>query len=516
MTAYTPPVDETRPAEAAGGRASRRRAAARPGGSGGRTSALLVFALPALATLACVLPGLGDRQLWRDEHATWWASTLSYHDLARLIKHIDVVFTPYYALMHLWILVAGDSPAALRLPGAVAMAVSAGLVGLVGRRMFSVRTGLLAGLLFAVVPAITRYGQEARPYAFATMFALLATLLLLRALDRPGLKVWTLYGLAVAATGFGHLVAMSVIAGHLILVVLAKRRGDRIVHYAFAGAALLGLSITLPMVLQGSGQSGQIAWNKTTTQDLIDYPQELFGSWITGGAVMGLGVLGLLVARRHALLLAAWAVLPPVLTFVTADQLHLFLPRYLLFTIPAWTLLAAAAVTRLAGRLDPEARPGAVAKAFGGLLVVAAAAGYAFVALPAIGDAKKDLDEEPDYRAAANAIVAGEKAGDGMIFNGGLSERRAMAYELRDREAPEDVLMEFTPQENGTYGATECRRPARCLADADRLWLVSTIRDGKPLLTGMDEKTAAIIDKDFEAARTVELHRVTVQVLERK
>jgi mannosyltransferase len=511
MTAYTPSVDETQ-APGQDASADHSRAASGPG----KGSALLVFALPALATLACVLPGLGHRQLWRDEHATWWASTLSWHDLGRLIEHIDVVFAPYYAAMHLWIRVAGDSAAALRLPEALAMAVAAGLVGLVGRRMFAVRTGLLAGLLFAVVPAVTRYGQETRSYAFATMFALLATLLLLRALDKPSLRTWTGYALAVAATGFSHLVAMSVIAGHLWLVVQAKRRGDRIAHYAFAGAALLGLSITFPMVAQGSGQSGQIAWNVTTTKDLTEFPLELFGSWITGGAVMGLGLVGLLVARRYAVMLGAWALLPPVLTFVTANQLHLFLPRYLLFTIPAWTLLVAAAITRLAGRLDPEARRGAGAQVLSGVLVAAVAAGYAFVAWPAIGEAKQDLPTEPGYRGAANVIAAREKPGDGMIFNGVMSERRAMAYELRDREAPKDVLMEYTPQQNGSYGATECRLPARCLKGVDRLWLVSTVSDGRPLLAGKDPKAAAVIKKDFKAVRTVKLNHVVVELLERK
>lgn len=166
-------------------------------------------------------------------------------------------------------------------------------------------------------------------------------------------------------TGFGHLVALSVLAGHLGLVVLAKRRGDRIAHYAFAAAAVLGLSIVFPMLAQGSRQSGQIAWNTTTTDDLIDFPEKLFGSWITGGAVMGLGLLGLLAVRRYAVLLAPWALLPPILAFLTADRLHLFLPRYLLFTIPAWTLLVAAGVTRIAGRLEPGVRRGAGARARG-------------------------------------------------------------------------------------------------------------------------------------------------------
>ncbi|WP_330459312.1 glycosyltransferase family 39 protein [Streptomyces sp. NBC_00820] len=502
---HAPAAEDTAP----DGRAARRRAASGGGG------AVLAFVLPTLTALACVLPGLGRRQPWRDEQATWWAATLSWHDLGLLIDHIDVVFTPYYAAMHLWIAVAGDSPAALRLPGALAMAGSAGLVALLGRRIFAPRTGLLAGLLFAVVPAITRYGQEARPYAFATLFALLATLLLLRVLDRPSLKGWTWYALAVAATGYGHLVALTVLAGHLGLVVQARRRGDRIAHYAFAAAALLGLSAVFPVLAQGSGQSGQIAWNNTTASDLTGYPQELFGSWVTGGAVLCLGVLGLAVAGRHAALLGPWAVLPPLLTLATADQLHLFLPRYLLFTIPAWTLLAAAAVTRLAGRLEPAARRGGGARALGALLVTAVAAAYAFAAWPAIGDAKKDLPQEPDYRAAAHVVAAGQRSGDGIVFNGGLSERRAMAYELRDRRAPKDVLMEWTPQQNGSYGATECGRPARCLKEVDRLWLVSTISDGRPPLAGMNARTAALLGTDFKAVRTVKLHRVTVQVLAR-
>ncbi|MBW8801678.1 MAG: glycosyltransferase family 39 protein [Streptomyces sp.] len=513
MTAYTPSVDETAAQDPEDDASSDHR---RSADGAGRGSAWLAFLLPALVAAACVVPGLGGRQLWRDEHATWWASTISWHDLGRLIGSIDVVIAPYYAAMHLWIDVAGDSAAMLRLPEALAMAVSAGLVGLLGRRMFAVRTGVLAGLLFAVVPMITRYGQEARPYAFATMFALLATLWLIRALDKPSLRNWTLYGLAIAATGFSHLVAMAVLAGHVWLVFLAKKRGDRIAHYAFAGAALLGLSITFPMVAQGTGQSGQIAWNVTTTKDLTQFPDTLFGSWITGGAVMALGVVGLMVAGRYSVLLAAWAVLPPVLTFATANQLHLFLPRYLLFTIPAWTLLVAAALTRLVGRLDPEARRGTGAQVLSGLLVAAVAAGYAFVAWPAIGDAKKDLPMEPDFRGAANVVAAGEKPGDGMVFNGGMSERRAMAYELRDRKAPKDVLMEYTPQENGSYGATECRKPASCLKGTDRLWLISTVSDGRPPLTGMNEKTAAAIEKSFKAGRTVKLNHIVVRVLERK
>lgn len=498
-------------APADGGRRSRRRTTHHPAGTA------LVFLLPALVTLGVVLRGIGDRQLWRDEHATWWAASLSFGDLGALIKNIDVVLAPYYVVMHLWISVFGTSPTALRIPAAIAMAVAAGLLGLLGRRLFTPRTGLLAGLLFAAVPSVTRYGQETRPYAFAVACTLLSTLLLLRVLDRPTLKGWALYAVSLPLVGYSHLVSLSVLAGHLGLVVLAKRGGDRTAHWAFAAAATFGLSFVLPMLAQGSGQSGQIAWNNPTFQDLVDHPQELFGSWVTGGAVMVLGLLGLLAARRYAVLLAPWVLLPPVLTYLTSAQLHLFLPRYLLFTVPAWLLLAAAAVTRLAGQLTEAAaaRSGAGRRVVGAVLVLASAAAFVWVAQPGIAQARRNDSAEPDYRKAARIVTAGQKAGDGIAFSGQKSERRAMSYELRDDAGrPEDVLLYRTPQQSGSFGGVECPLPAKCLAGTDRLWVVSTSQLGKPF-ADMSERTTEVLDTYFKVARIQNLTNVRVVLLER-
>src|SRR5690242_13463386 len=84
--------------------------------------------------LSCV--GLGERSLWNDEYATWYASTLSPRDLVRLLDHIDTVVGAYYTFMQLWIRAFGDSPTSLRLPSAIAMAGAAALVAAVGRRLF--------------------------------------------------------------------------------------------------------------------------------------------------------------------------------------------------------------------------------------------------------------------------------------------------------------------------------------------------------------------------------------------
>ncbi|MFF7210403.1 glycosyltransferase family 39 protein [Streptomyces sp. NPDC008238] len=511
----TEPAHEPAPAPAGEEPAPRRHG--RPEDGGSRATTALLFLVPAGLTLALTLHGIGDRQLWRDEHATWWATGLSLGDLGALIRNIDVVFAPYYFVMHLWVLVAGDSPTALRIPAAFAMAAAAGLLALVGRRMFTPATGLLAGLVFATVPSVTQYGEEARPYAFAVAFVLLSTLILLRVLETPSLRGWAAYAVTIPLIGFSHLVSLSVLAGHLGLVVTAKRKGDRIAHWAFAASALTGLSVVLPMLAQGSGQSGQIAWNNPTFQDLVNHPEKLFGSWVTGGAVMGLGVAGLLVARRYAVLLAPWVLLPPVLTYLTAAQLHLFLPRYLLFTVPAWVLLASAAVTRLSGPLNAAARTGTARRVVAGALVAAAAVVFAWQAQPGLALARQNDPAEPDYRAAAKVVAHGLRPGDGIAFSGQKSERRAMAYEFRDAGTsgrPKDVLMWRTPQEMGNFGALECPEPAKCLAKTDRLWVVSTSQLGKPF-ADMPEKTAVLLSSRFKVADTDSLPNVRVLLLER-
>ena len=83
--------------------------------------------VPAVVAILVVGQGLGRRQLWRDEMATWVASTKSLSGLRDLIGSMDVVLAPYYVLMHGWIAVFGDSEISLRMPSLLAAALAAAL-----------------------------------------------------------------------------------------------------------------------------------------------------------------------------------------------------------------------------------------------------------------------------------------------------------------------------------------------------------------------------------------------------
>ncbi|MEU5222274.1 glycosyltransferase family 39 protein [Streptomyces toyocaensis] len=384
------------------------------------------FHVPALTTLAGCLRGLGERSSWRDEHATWWAASLSLGDLYELTRHVDLALVPYYVFMHLWVSVSGDSLTVLRLPSALAMATAGGLVGLLGRRMTrSLRGGLVAGTLFAIVPTVARYGQEARPYALAMLAALLSFLALLRALERPTPRRWVLYTVTVPLMGWSHMVALTALIAHLGTVLSVRGEGDRGSVTAWSAAVTAGLTPVVPLVVLASGQAQQIAWNTPAWNDIVSMPYMLFRS-PAAAVVIGGAVIALTRARRWRLPrepgsgadavtplipLALWALAPFLITVVTAWWLHLFLDRYLLFTVPAWILLATIGIQRL------TARPGRGVT----LVLIAVLSACVPFGREAIA---RNTPREPDYHSVATTILAGQRPGDAIAYTHHRNARR--------------------------------------------------------------------------------------------
>jgi mannosyltransferase len=419
--------------------------------------------VPAVVVAVISLPGLGDRPLWYDEYTTWYAANISTGDLFHLLGREDAVLGPYYVFMRGWTHFAGVSEASLRLPSALAMVAAAALVVLIGERLLGARAGVVAGLLFAVIPNTTRYAQEARPYGLAMAFALLATLLLLRTLEDPAWPRWLGYAAALALTGLAHLVAVLIVLPHLVAVLWPPRERRRILW--FLGAAGVGGAACLPFVILGSGQSWAISWIHVTASSLRSFPSALAGGQTVAIAVATLALVGVVLAvgthRRTVAFLATWALGPFLVCLVTAPFLHLFLYRYLLFTIPAWCLLAALAVLALDGRWLSVAGPA--------LLLI----WVGYLALPSLPQAAV-LPGEPDFRAAAHTVATHEQPGDGIIYSGSTRDARLdFSYELRQLPQPKDVLLAEPSQQVGTYDARECTHPDQCLASTSRVWVIA-------------------------------------------
>ena len=191
---------------------------------------------------------LGRLSLWRDEAYTVDAVGRPLPRVFAMLAHTDAVNGAYYVLMHAWAGVAGTSPAALRLPSLLAMAVAAVVTAAIGGRLARAGrlpapalTGVVAGLLFTAAPQVTRYAQDARAYGFVTMWATVATYLLLRALADGRWRWWTAYGAAIVAVGLFNLLAVLLVAAHGVTVWIARARQRAALASAGpAGAALAG------------------------------------------------------------------------------------------------------------------------------------------------------------------------------------------------------------------------------------------------------------------------------------
>ncbi|MGC5288067.1 glycosyltransferase family 39 protein [Micromonospora sp. DT231] len=476
-----------------------------------------VWVPPALLTLAVTLTGLGSAQLWRDELATWSAASRSPEDLARLAGTIDAATGPYYLLMHGWTAIVGDSTIALRGPAVLAMTVAAGLLAVLGARLVDRRTGLFAGLLFAVLPGTSRYGQEARPYALATMLAVLATLLLVAALRRPSWARWAGYAAAVAALGLLHLIALTLLAAHGLVVLLVWWRGPAVAGVAarhhraderdrrvwrWVVAVVPAALLVAPLLLKARAQrSRQLDWvHLVRLDDLTALPGGVAQSSVVGGLLVGVAALGAARLGRRALLPVSAVLLPVLLLFAAGEVVPLWVPRYLVFVVPFACLLAGAAVAAVA---PPAA------------LAVVVLAGL--LGLPD-QTALRRTHEWPrsapvDYAGAARVIADGQRPGDAVVYSprqSWLFLDLGIEYHLDD--PPRDVLVTEDEVRRGDLWAAECPQPTQCLAGTTRVWLVISGRHAEPLAAVTGVKGDAL-RADFTVAQVWPRPGLTVALL---
>ncbi|MGV9266233.1 glycosyltransferase family 39 protein [Kitasatospora sp. NPDC003701] len=493
-----------------------------------------VWLWPALAMLCVGGYRLGTPELWRDEVATWTVATRPLGDLLGLLGHIDASNGAYYLLMHGWTSMFGDSAIALRLPSVLAMAGAAAFVALTAQRLFGGRVAAIGGgLLFTVVPLISRYAQEARSYALVTCAVAAATWFLLRALERPALRRWAPYCAAMAVAGVGHLISFATLAGQLAVVLLHlwRTRGavERRLFWQYPLAVLVAALPVLPVVLLGSRQSGrQLGWIGTPTlYQLRHFGEPLFGSAPVFHTFVLLGLLALVLPgrRQASLQLLLLAVLPVVgVWLVSHGSTSYFVERYLLFTVPAWAALAGGGVqavyTTVAAAARRSRTPRQV-RAAGALLALGLVAVPALVALPKQSSVRyagsHSFSREP-YRAAADLITAGYRPGDGLATPLGDQSwamvEQGVSYYLPEDVRPFPVFVERSALAAQDLFPTACPQPAACLGQGQRTWLLVLGDTTEPLSAVPPEQAQALRARYGPPDRVMPLGGVTLALLD--
>ena len=456
----------------------------------------LPWAVPTLVMAALGVLGVGRPALWSDELATWGMATVSWHDMFAVLHWVDLAIAPYYVLVHAWVGVAGASDLAIRLPSVVAMAAAAGLTGALGARLANRWVGLLAGLIFAVLPGTARYAQEARAYALTTFVAVLATFLVVGLAQRPAWWKYPGYVLSVAVLGVLHPVALLLLGAHGWIVFAYHRR--RILPWVVAAA--LGSAPGAVLLWYSEKQKSQVAWIPRPSREvLLRFPEDLAGTAVLGVLLVALALFSLPL-RRTAAVATAWAVLPFLGLVAAAQQTPIFLARYLLFTLPAWALLAALALGR--------AR---IWWGIAGLVLIAA------LGIPTQLQIRTPDGHGEATRQLADIVAQGERPGDGIVYGmtddgGNWVGRDSIARYLPADQRPLDVLMTRPERTHGQLAAAECTDVAWCLRDATRLWVVR-LGDRPDALTGLDGDKEEVLRQRFQVSQVWHLTGLTLALV---
>jgi mannosyltransferase len=442
--------------------------------------------------------------LWEDELATWGMVNASWSDFWQVLANTDASIGPYYVAIRVWSTLFGTSDFALRVPSVLAMAGAAGLLSALGSRLAGRRVGLAAGMIFVALPTISRYAQEARPYALAVFAAVLATYLVVRLVERPSVVRYAAYGAAVALVGLFHVVALVLLAAHAMIVWRTRQRHRTIWWWLAAGA--VGLLPTLPVLYLGSQQSAtQIGWIPAITLDrVIAIPASIFGTPVLAGAVMALALLAMSM-RRPALVATSWALLPAVALLVVSLVVPMWIARYLLFVAPAWVLLGSMTL-----------RGVTIIRGIGAVTAIG------LLAIPTQVNIRERDGHAQATSDIAAVILAHGLPGDVVVY-GGFAEgdqrvsRDAVLRYLPTDARPADPLLSTPPRTGGSLGGEEClpRDVRVCLGKPPRIWVVRKGALDDPV-NGMGDAKEVLLRADYTMVQTWRVKGFSIALLTRK
>lgn len=356
--AAAPPGEPDRPADKPG-RGARESGGYQPGPLWARW-------LPPVAAFLISFWGITGPSFWRDEAATIAAIKRPLGDLIKMLGNVDAVHGAYYLMMWPIEHVVGSGALVLRLPSAVAVAIGAAFVAALGRRLISPWAGLAAGLLYAVLPVTSRYGQEARSYAMVMTVAAISSYLLVRVLtaEQPRQRRWLAgYGASIAVLGILNIFGLLIVPAHAVTVALYCRRGlreqaPRRLAIGWLTAVAAGVVVASPLLVLGYLQRGQIAWlSVNTSSSGLGTLFSLSGSYLVTTTLLIVIAVALVLStemskekrhaewpRRLAQLSLPWLIVPPLLLLVASTVQPVYTSRYILLCIPALALIGGAAI----------------------------------------------------------------------------------------------------------------------------------------------------------------------------
>jgi len=379
--------------------------------------------------------GISRPTIWYDEAVTLSLLDRPFGDTWSVLREVDAVHGFYYVALRAWTLVAGDSIEAVRAFSALGVGVTAAAAVLLVARHQRLRIAVAAGAFTGVAPGLAWTAVDARGYAWASAFAVLATLALDSACRYRGRRHWVVYGAVCVLACWWHLYLVLLVVAHGIAILVGLPRA-RVAWSVTAAGIAVGLS---PLAVIAWHQRSQVSWlldigftwhrmvlNQLTSGQETD-PPAIRVALLLG--MLALGTYGIVHLWRDGrrwlpTILVVWGGLPTLVAIACAIAEAGMHPRYVTFAVPAVAIAAAVGAAAL-----PRWTP-----AFAALVAVA-------LVLPAVA-AQRAPDAKPGNLRELAATVE-EVDPDAVFFTEARVRSIEFAYPdrfsgLPDLSAPDD------------------------------------------------------------------------------
>ena len=431
--------------------------------------ATLVAALM-LAGLSLRLVSLGSRALWIDEGITAQFASYDWSRFAKAVTSYPVNMAFYFAVLHVWTRIVGDSEFMLRLPSVLFATATIAIVYSLGEKLFDRRSGLVSAALMTVSVSSIEFAQEARSYTMVVMLVAVSSLFFVESVRKPSFANCAGYVVSSVMCIYSHMFGILVLPAQWLSLFLF-RPGWQSARRLTLSAAVIAMCAAPQFLGVARGDVVDLAWlalmGTATRQRILEFIALQTGTgfnlrvaliFLLACAAIA-AVMAVLDKKSRAALgfLVLGMVVPAGITLAVSHFKPLFWPRYLLLCQSFFVVFAGAAISHI------RPRP----------LILVAVAVVAVICLRQ-DFLSYEIPQREDWPGVVRYLASEAKPGDALIVSMGLGWQPLNYY--RKRLFPDHGFPSLVYPDANALVPVLADIPVKDALSAphQRVWLVST------------------------------------------
>ncbi|MCL1984503.1 MAG: glycosyltransferase family 39 protein [Methanomassiliicoccaceae archaeon] len=377
-----------------------------------RHAEILIVLSLLIVSLAMRFYNLSFQSLWIDEGATYYYSSFSFVELLTSGEYSP----PFFYVMQHWLLsLFGNSEWIMRVPSAIAGALSVPVMYLLVNKLLSSRNAALLAAFLLMFSQFHMYSsQDARPYAILVLFVLCEIYFYLDVLKKEDRRSWLLFVLfAWAALNFSYfaIIPTGVLFSHWLYekraAISEKRYRDLRPLIIYGSLFIIISSLLIYTALITIGNVLAAGTWLTGFDVVVDVFERFMYGPLFLSAVMSVFVfIGLWFCYKKD----PGAFIPIILLIVASLSFLVFLsffmraaPRYVIFSMPLYYVAIACCL--FAARSDAEQK-----KMLAAGLAVVTIMGSALLC------SYYTTPMNSDFRGVANVLYSETAPGDCVVY----------------------------------------------------------------------------------------------------